>query len=312
MDISTDTPHYHRHERDWLETPNGDPRGYIQPASLDELWFHTGTACNLSCSFCLEGSKPGDTRLEQMTLDEVKPYIGAALDLGVRQFSFTGGEPFVNKDFVKMLDYALDFRPCLVLTNATKPLRTRLAKVMPLLEKPHRLKFRVSLDHPDPEKHDAERGAGNFLYALETMRQLNEAGFPVSLARQMDKHEDRTAVEGAYRAWLEKAGIPADVNIVAFPDFFPPGAHPEGIPHITENCMTQYHTEETRAAFMCNFSKMIVKQDGRMRIYACTLVDDDPEYDLGGNLAESMRYHIMLKHHRCFSCFAHGASCSEG
>ena len=40
-------------------TPDGEPRGYIQPHALRELWFHTGTACNLSCPFCLEGSKPG-------------------------------------------------------------------------------------------------------------------------------------------------------------------------------------------------------------------------------------------------------------
>ena len=41
----------------WYRTPNGDPRGYIESAVLRELWFHTGTACNLACPFCLEGSK---------------------------------------------------------------------------------------------------------------------------------------------------------------------------------------------------------------------------------------------------------------
>ena len=37
----------------WLYTPKGEKRGYIQPHTLKELWFHTGTACNLSCPFCL-------------------------------------------------------------------------------------------------------------------------------------------------------------------------------------------------------------------------------------------------------------------
>ena len=41
------------------------------------------------------------------------------------------------------------------------------------------------------------------------------------------------------------------------------------------------------------------------------LVDDDQDYDLGSHLAESMKIRIMLRHHRCYSCFAHGASCSE-
>ncbi|MCV6613098.1 MAG: radical SAM protein, partial [Amphritea sp.] len=82
-------------------------------------------------------------------------------------------------------------------------------------------------------------------------------------------------------------------------------------PDISTNCMTQYHTEDTRRSFMCAFSKMIVKQNGRMRVYACTLVDDDPEYDLGEDLAQALEHRISMKHHRCFSCFKYGSSCSE-
>lgn len=48
-----------------------------------------------------------------------------------------------------------------------------------------------------------------------------------------------------------------------------------------------------------------------MRVYACTLVDDDPGYDLGGTLRDSLNQRIMMKHHRCFTCFKFGASCSE-
>ena len=53
-------------------TAAGDPRGYIEPHALRELWFHTGTACNLACPFCLEGSKPGDSRLGRITLAEAQ------------------------------------------------------------------------------------------------------------------------------------------------------------------------------------------------------------------------------------------------
>jgi len=52
---------------------------------------------------------------------------------------------------------------------------------------------------------------------------------------------------------------------------------------------------------------MIVKKDGQMRVYACTLVDDDSDYDLGESLQESKNIRVMLKHHRCYSCFAQGA-----
>ena len=60
------------------------------------------------------------------------PFIDEALALGVKQFSFTGGEPFINKDIIRILDYALQHRPCLVLTNATEPLIRRLRQLEPL------------------------------------------------------------------------------------------------------------------------------------------------------------------------------------
>jgi hypothetical protein len=57
---------------------------------------------------------------------------------------------------------------------------------------------------------------------------------------------------------------------------------------------------------------MVVKLGGRMRVYACTLVDDDPAYDQGGTLREALGARVLLRHQRCYSCFAYGASCSEG
>lgn len=302
---------FHITDADWLQTPEGAPRGYIQPEALTELWFHTGTACNLACPFCLEGSMPGNHRLQQVSLADVRPLIDEAVALGTRQFSFTGGEPFVNKEIFDILHYALAQRPCMVLTNGTRPLRKRWEDALALRDAPHPIRFRISLDYPDAARHDAGRGAGNFDLALETLGLLHGAGFGVSIARQMEQDEETAAVEEAFRAHFRRAGLPDDVHQVAFPDFYQPSSHPSGVPHITTNCMTQYHTEESRSAFMCNFSKMIVKIDGRMRVYACTLVDDDPDYDLGGSLTEAMRRRVMLRHHRCFSCFRYGASCSE-
>lgn len=305
-----EVPVYHIADKSWLETPDGHRRGYIQPQQLKELWFHTGTICNLSCPFCLEGSKPGDNRLDQVTFHDVRPYMDEALELGVEQFSFTGGEPFVNKHFIRILDYGLRYRPCMVLTNGTKPLRRRMNGVLKLRERPNPLRFRISLDYPDPAKHDAARGAGNFELALDTLGMLYRYGFGVSIARLGQPNEDRDAVNEAYAVFFDRVGVPRDIHVTVFPDFLLPGVE-RAVPQITENCMTTYHCEESRALFMCNFSKMVVKKCGRMRVYACTLVDDDPDYDLGTSLRESMRYRIMLKHHRCFSCFGQGASCSE-
>ena len=294
----------------WRLTAAGQPRGYIQPHALEELWFHTGTACNLKCPFCLEGSKPGDNRLDRITLKDTRPLMDEAVSIGVRQFSFTGGEPFVVKDFVNILGYAAALRPCLVLTNGTDAVLKRLHHIERLVGSPHPVSFRVSIDYPDEARHDAGRGAGNFSKAIRGMQALHGMGFGVSLARQMSPDEDAETVDGKFRQLLGDHGLPPDLRIVAFPDFNIPGAHPE-VPDVTQDCMTRYQTEATRRAFMCAFSKMVVKIDGRMRVYACTLVDDDPRYDLGATLTESMPHRIVLAHHRCYTCFKFGASCSE-
>ncbi len=294
----------------WLTDPLGNPRGYIQPAQLKELWFHTGTVCNLRCPFCLEGSKPGENRINPLTLKEAKPFIQEALVLGTEQFSFTGGEPFVIPEMASILDYALDHAPCMVLTNATEPLLNVLHQVARLGSKPFPLSFRISLDHPDPVIHDAGRGQGNFHLSLKVMEQLHRLGFRVSIARQSAENEDVDAVNRAYMPYFEDANLPADTHIVVFPEFHEPGSNP-AVPYITESCMTTYKSETERNEMMCSFSKMVVKKGGRMRVYACTLVDDDTDYDLGESLSEAMQSRVMLKHHRCYTCFANGASCSE-
>jgi hypothetical protein len=209
-----------------------------------------------------------------------------------------------------ILRYASGFRPCLVLTNGTEPMLKRLKQVGSLRAQPEPIAFRISIDYPDRDRHDAGRGAGSFELAWQGMRALHGLGFKVSLARQMDEDEDATDVESAFRDLFEQHGLPRATTIVSFPDFLVPGAHPL-VPHVTESCMTTYQTEASRREFMCAFSKMVIKIKGRMRVYACTLVDDDESYDLGGTLRESMSQRITLHHHRCYSCFAYGSSCSE-
>jgi molybdenum cofactor biosynthesis enzyme MoaA len=298
------------HSRSWHRTSSGEPRGFIRSHALDELWFHTGTACNLACPFCLEGSKPGDNRVQMLRFDEAVPFVDEALGLGVKQFSFTGGEPFVNKDIVRILDYALLHKPCLVLTNATEPLIKRLNQLEPLRNRSNPLNFRVSLDYPDAARHDANRGEGMFACALAGLRQLHEMGFHVSVASQFLPDTAAAIVSARFAEIFRAAGLPDDMPRVEFPEFHPPGAQVNP-PQITEHCMTGFHTEETRRAFMCAYSKMIAKSNGRLYVYACTLVDDDPDYVLGVTLTEALKIPVSMKHHRCYSCFKYGASCSE-
>jgi hypothetical protein len=182
--------------------------------------------------------------------------------------------------------------------------------------KPNKLSFRISLDFPNIGKHNALRGEGMFETALETLSELYSAGFHVSVARRSEEGEKSEKVDAAYRPFFDSVDIPIETPIIRFPNLGLPSEAlakegRTGVPEITETCMSTAHTPESCLGFMCAFSRMVIKKEGQMRVYACTLVDDHPHYDLGSSLKEAADVRVMLCHPRCYACFNGGTSCSE-
>jgi molybdenum cofactor biosynthesis enzyme MoaA len=272
--------------------------------TFNELWIHTGTACNLECPFCLEGSRPGDTRLERIKLNEIKPYLDQAAALGVQRFGFTGGEPLIVKDIVKILEYALSLRPCLILSNGTAPLLKRLHQLQLLKQQAHPLSFRISIDYPEQQRHDTARGWGNYQRAIEGLQLLHAQGFPISIARQMDAAEDAAVVAERYRHLLRKAYLPEDLRIVALPEFGRPGSNADS--DLLATAPIEVHSQ-----LMCSHSRMLLKRAGQLRIYACSFTDDDERFDLGVDLPTATTAPVSLQHHRCKQCVKYAASYSE-
>ena len=269
---------------------------------LTELWIHTGTACNLECPFCLEGSRPGDTRLERIKLNEIKPYLDKAVQLGIARFCFTGGEPLIVKDIVRILEYALSLKPCLILSNGTAPLLKRLHQLQLLKQQAQPLSFRISIDYPDQQRHDTARGWGNFQRAIEGLQLLHEQGFAISIARQKDTNEDTTAVQEAYRLLLRKARLPENTLILALPELGKLGTDPRSVDQLEPS---------DASTLMCAHSRMLLKRDGQLRVYACAFTDDDMRFDLGASLTEATQTAVCLQHQRCRQCVHHSATYSE-
>jgi sulfatase maturation enzyme AslB (radical SAM superfamily) len=269
----------------------------VKAAALRELWFHTGTACNLECPFCLEDSKPGDTRLERVTLTDLAPYFDAGVALGIERFAFTGGEPLIVKDIVKILTYALERKPCLLLTNGTAPLIKRVHQLLLLKQQPHALAFRVSIDHPNEQAHDAGRGWGNFRRAIDGLKLLYASGFAISIARHAQPDEDANAIAARYRDLLRKQNLPEDLLVATLPELGRPGKGTTvALPEIGRS----------PHPLLCADSRMVLKRGGEMRVYACALTDDDARFDLGTSLAGSLSCEVKLQHQRCVQCVRHG------
>jgi organic radical activating enzyme len=272
--------------------------------SFRELWIHTGTACNLSCPFCHEGSKPGDTRIEAPSLAELAPLLDAAARRGVTGFAFTGGEPLILKGIREILLHALSLRPVLVLTNGTAPFIRRSHHLAELASAPHALSFRVSIDYADETRHDAGRGLKNFRKALEGLRLLHAAGFTVGITRQASPAEDAAAVDAAFRQLLRRQRLPQDISIVALPELGEPG---DAMPRPVTAPLQPAGVEPA-----CATGRMLMRRDGRLRFHACPLTDDAARFDAGASLEDALAARFIPDHHRCARCLTQGVDYSGG
>ena len=258
---------------------------------LRELWIHTGTTCNLSCPFCHEAASPGDLRLQAPSLPALLPHLQAAITAGVERFAFTGGEPLIHRDIVAIVRTALQWRPCLILTNGTAPLIKRTQHLAQWLGQPHGLSFRVSIDYPDEAQHDADRGLRNFRKALQGLRLLHEAGFAVSIARLQQPDEDARAIANRFRNLLRRQQLPEDLPVIALP---PLGGL--GQPTLTQALSA------TATSLLCQRSRMLLQREQQVVYSPCPLVDDAPDMDMGCDLPAAWAADVPLRHARCTVC----------
>jgi uncharacterized Fe-S cluster-containing radical SAM superfamily protein len=271
----------------------------IRLTAFRELWIHTGTACNLSCPFCHEGSSPADTRLGSLTLTELAPLLDEAEALGVEQFAFTGGEPLILRDIHAILLHALRLRPVLVLTNGTAPFIRRAHHLASLRTAPHALRFRVSIDYADEERHDAGRGLKNFRKAIDGLRLLHDAGFECGITRQQEVGEDSRAINNRFRNLLRRNRLPEDLTIVALPELGPLQGGTLRMPTLTSGA-----APET----CCSRGRMLLKRDGALRLAPCPLVDDDVSMDIPLELAAALGQPVAARHRRCRVCLTQGVN----
>ena len=295
-------------------TAKGETRASVGWTGLKTLWFNTGTLCNIECRNCYILSSPRNDRLVYLTLADVTPFLDEIE--GEVEIGITGGEPFMCPDILPIMEDILRRgHSLLFLTNAMRPMmRPRIQAGLQRLRDEglaEKLTLRVSLDSHDPALHDAERGQGAFAEACEGLRWLTAEGFTVALAGRMSLHEDEAAARAAYGALAASLGLaidPADPKqLVLFPEMIAQDDPPE----ITTACWGILKTSPD--SIMCANQRMVIRRKGagRASVTACTLLVDDPAFELGHTLAEATAEPVKLNHPWCASfCVLGGGSCS--
>lgn len=295
-------------------TADGATRASVSMHKFETLWVNTGTRCNVECVHCYIESSPTNDRLSYLTSAELAPFLNEARAMGAREIGFTGGEPFMNPDFLDMVEASLRTGfSVLILTNAMRPMMRPAVqnKLLSLRnEFSSSLSLRVSLDHYDGALHDAERGVGSFASGLVGLAWLVSNHFKVSIAGRTLWSQDEATTRAGFAALFEKAELPLDAlqqkDLILFPEM----DETAPVPEITADCWSILNVSPND--MMCATARMLVKrkEDDKPTVLACTLLPYDRQFEMGATLKEASSP-VKLNHPHCAKfCVLGGASCS--
>lgn len=281
----------------------------VELAALDELWFQVaGTLCNLTCTHCFISCSPHNDSFGFLSLEAVERLLEESVVRGVKEYYFTGGEPFLNPDLVPMLVRTLEYGPATVLTNATVLKPDWLARLRGADDaSPYSLEFRVSIDGPTPESNDPIRGPRTFARALRGVEQLVEFGFLpiITMTRTWDESDDERVL-GEFRDVLCSHGNDRP-RLKILPRLQIGAEAQRTAPYAAYDRVTPAMLEDyDHSQFICNHSRIVTDRG----IYVCPILLDVPDARLGDTLEEAA-IGYPLKHGACFTCYQYGAICTN-
>lgn len=270
--------------------------------------------CNLACANCYIESTPTNDALIYLTSSEVATFLDEVERerLGTRQIGFTGGEPFMNPEFMVMLEDTLSRGfEALVLTNAMRPMEKRAELLLDLKKRfGSALEVRVSVDHFTRQLHETERGPKSWDPMLRGLKWLSRNGFRVSAAARTQWGDDELSMREGFRRFFSDHDIAIDADspqcLVVFPEMDDTAV----VPEITTACWGLLGVRPDD--MMCATSRMVVRRKGESHpvVVACTLLPYEPDFELGQTLADALQP-VKLKHRHCAKfCVLGGGACS--
>jgi sulfatase maturation enzyme AslB (radical SAM superfamily) len=287
------------------------PRAGVGPApvapflGLTTLWLQiTGTWCNLECRHCINASGPRAPWLRPLDAGTIRRAIREAEAAGVKEIYFTGGEPFLHREILPLLELALGTAPTTVLTNGTLIGPAEADALAALAARAaYSLEVRVSLDDTDPEVNDRVRGEGAWAKAVQAVRLLRARGLlPIVTATEIarDAHPPGRGMYERFRDFLLAHGVERP-RVKIMPVFALGRLPATGEPPLTEEDLEGFD----RAALQCADARVVAAGG----VYACPILAGLPGARLStGGLAESFRP-APLYHRACVTCRRTGMTC---
>lgn len=278
----------------------------VQLRSLDTLWFQVGgTVCNLACTHCFVSCSPTNHTHEMMSLAEIAPYLEEGVSLGVREYYFTGGEPFLNPEMEGILAAALAHGPATVLTNGLLLDPERCERLARLGAADYSLDIRVSLDGYDAATNDPIRGVGTFARVLEGISNLLAAGLnPVITVTEVREDLGTATGKRRFLELLRELGV--DKPRLKILPLFQIGAEAErsGAYESWQRLREGDAAQEGWDHLQCSSCRMVTDQG----VWVCPILVNEPVAKMGERLADTLTG-FPLVHAACWTCHVYGVSC---
>lgn len=281
----------------------------IHLAHLDDLWFQiTGTLCNLTCRHCFISCSPHNNSFGFVPRKKIEEALIESVRLGVKEYYFTGGEPFLHPELVPIVCCTLELGPATILTNATilrDSWLQELAKAE--ADSPYSLEFRVSLDGYDAPSNDAVRGPGTFQRTMQGVRRLLDYGFlPIITVTHVDESLSPDELFWRFVEMLQRHGY--DRPRVKILPLLRLGAEtkrshgyrPEE--RVTTDMLVNFDLDH----LLCRHARVLTDRG----VYVCPILLEANEARLGEDLESSLRG-FALRYQACYTCYLYGTICAN-
>ena len=170
------------------------------PRSLD---ISITNRCNLQCTYCSHFTGAGDVS-QDLPKEEWLQFFEELNRCAVMNVTLQGGEPFFRKDLPELVEGIVRNRMRFnILSNGTL-ITDEMAAFLASTGRCDGVQ--ISIDGSVPTTHDACRGEGNFLKAMQGIKSLQKHNVPVSVRVTIHK-QNVWDLENVSKLLLEEVGL---------------------------------------------------------------------------------------------------------
>ncbi len=163
-----------------LKVGHASERAWMEPSLLKTVFWNITYACNYHCGICFTDS--GESMPDELTTREALETVDKIHHAGIRDLILSGGEPFLRKDVLDVLEHMAKFGISVrIASNGSLLDPTTLQR---LRDETLTKSFQISLDTVDADFYAQFHGTSvaNFKSVLENLSNIQKLGFHTTIS----------------------------------------------------------------------------------------------------------------------------------